>query len=191
MKFDLLQSFLPIPPLFWLIALIFPSHCYFQFSSAPFAPRGTNAWIFPPIYEWLDITLRSKLAPPKNLFESMTRTRSSSAKRKLFRRAIGARHGLSRSVVSSASRVQNRGRTSSSDCPSVLAIRPGRYFSARAARAPARRIGVMIWRAESWTVPVLVRRAGRSSWNQLAIRAVSRLQPPNLMTQIEMICWVT
>jgi hypothetical protein len=38
-----------------------------------------------------------------------------------------------------------------------LAIRPGRFHSARAARATARRIGISVWRADQWEVPVVVR----------------------------------
>jgi hypothetical protein len=37
-----------------------------------------------------------------------------------------------------------------------LAIRLGRFFSARAACAPARRIGVSVWRTDFWVKPVRV-----------------------------------
>ena len=55
------------------------------------------------------------------------------------------------------SRLHSGRRTRRRGFSSRLAIRPGRFPSARAARATARRIGVSVWRSDQWEVPVMVR----------------------------------
>ena len=54
-------------------------------------------------------------------------------------------------------RAGSRQRRTRSESNLRLAIRPGRFPSARAARATARRIGVSVWRSDYWEVPVVVR----------------------------------
>jgi hypothetical protein len=54
-------------------------------------------------------------------------------------------------------RAGSRRRRMRSESNFRLAIRPGRFPSARAARATARRIGVSVWRSDYWEIPVVVR----------------------------------
>jgi hypothetical protein len=87
----------------------------------------------------------------------MARTREMHLNRNDIRQASRRKSFLSRGLVSLCDRSRT-GRKSLRRSPNFrLAIRPGRFPSARAARATARRIGISVWRSDQWEVPVVVR----------------------------------
>jgi hypothetical protein len=94
-----------------------------------------------------------------SVVHSMTRLRTIYPNRNLFRRAWRRKNFLGRRLVLLCARSQSdsrRGRIRTrSRCK--LAIRSGRFPSARAARATARRIGISVWRSDYWEIAVVAR----------------------------------
>jgi len=90
---------------------------------------------------------------------SMTRLRTVYPNRTLVRHSSRSKNFLRRRLVLLCDRNRpglGRGRIRTrSKCK--LAIRPGRFPRARAARATARRIGISVWRSDYWEIPVVVR----------------------------------
>ena len=89
----------------------------------------------------------------------IARTRETHLNRNDIRQASRRKNLLSRGLMSLCERNRMRSgrRNSRRALRSRLAIRPGRFPSARAARATARRIGISVWRSDQWEVPVVVR----------------------------------
>jgi hypothetical protein len=88
----------------------------------------------------------------------MTRARASYLKRNLVRDARAGREfpnpGVLLSCYGDAGSM--RAQMTRSRSRFRLAIRLGRVFSARAACAPPRRIGISVWRSDFWVKPVRV-----------------------------------
>lgn len=113
-------------------------------------------------YEWL----MPRVAPPETKravkmsfrCSPMTRARTTYLKRTFVRHSQAGRKFPNRAVLlpCGGGRRTLRDQMTRSRSQFKLAIRLGRFFSARAACAPARRLGISVWRTDFWVKPVRV-----------------------------------